>query len=516
MSDEHTELTGPDLAQGVSLASLADGAMLIGHAHGKPVLLARRADEVFAIGATCTHYSGPLGEGLLVDDTVRCPWHHACFSLRTGQALRAPALKPVARWEVERRGAMVHVTRELAAGDMLVEARTAAHKPDAAPSSIVIVGTGAAGNAAAETLRREGYAGEITMIGTEESVPYDRPNLSKDFLAGSAPEDWIPLRAPEFYESHRITLVLGKAVASIDVVGRRVTLDDGATHEFGALLLATGSDPIHLPTPAAAGSRVLYLRSLTDSRAIIAAAKNAHNVVVIGASFIGLEVAASLRARHLVVHVVAPEQRPLERILGPELGDFIRGVHESHGIVFHLGHTVTQVDAKSVTLDNGDTLAADLVVVGIGVRPRIELAEQAGLTVDKGVVVDEYLETSTPGIYAAGDVARYPDALTGTHIRVEHWVVAERQGQVAARNILGRRDRFDAVPFFWSQHYDTSISYVGHAERWDAVEIEGSPADGDCAVHYMANGRRLAVATVGRDKASLKAERAMEEEIARD
>jgi NADPH-dependent 2,4-dienoyl-CoA reductase/sulfur reductase-like enzyme/nitrite reductase/ring-hydroxylating ferredoxin subunit len=515
MSDEHAGLTGPDLTQGVPLASLADGAMLVGHANGKSVLLARRSDEVFAIGATCTHYGGPLGDGLLVDDTVRCPWHHACFSLRTGQALRAPALKPVARWEVERRGAMVHVTHELSAGELLVEAPTAAHAPNAAPSSIIIVGTGAAGNAAAETLRREGYAGAITMIGGEESVPYDRPNLSKDYLAGSAPEDWIPLRAPEFYESHGITMVLGKAVVSIDVVGRRVTLDDGATHDFGALLLATGADPVRLPTPAAVGSRVLYLRSLTDSRAIIAAAKDAHDVVVIGASFIGLEVAASLRARDLTVHVVAPEQRPLERILGPELGDFIRGVHESHGVVFHLGHTVTQVDAKSVTLDNGDTLAADFVVVGVGVRPRTELATQAGLTVDKGVVVDAYLETSAPGIYAAGDIARFPDALTGTHIRVEHWVVAEQQGQVAARNMLGRRVRFDAVPFFWSRHYDTSISYVGHAERWDAVEIDGSPADGDCAVHYMAKGQRLAVATVSRDMASLQAERAMEEKIAR-
>ena len=515
MSDEHAGLTGPDLAHGVPLASLADGEMLVGHADGKSVLLARRADEVFAIGATCTHYGGPLGDGLLVDDTVRCPWHHACFSLRTGQALRAPALKPVSRWEVERRGEMVHVTRELSAGELLVETQTAAHAPDAGPSSIIIVGTGAAGNAAAETLRREGYAGAITMIGSEESVPYDRPNLSKDYLAGSAPEEWIPLRAPEFYESHGITLLLGKTVASIDVVGRRVTLDDGATHEFGALLLATGADPILLPTPAAAGSRVLYLRSLADSRAIVAAAKDAHDVVVIGASFIGLEVAASLRARDLAVHVVAPEQRPLERILGPELGDFIRGVHESHGVVFHLGHTVTQVDAKSVTLDDGVTVPADLVVVGVGVRPRLELAEQAGLTVDKGVVVDAYLETSAPGIYAAGDIARFPDALTGAHIRVEHWVVAERQGQVAAWNMLGRRARFDAVPFFWSQHYDTSISYVGHAERWDTVEIDGSPAEGDCAVHYMAKGKRLAVATVGRDKASLEAERAMEEEIAR-
>ena len=513
MSDEPTPLSGPDFTQGVPLADLADGAMLAGHANGKAVLVARRGGEVFAISATCTHYGGPLGDGLVVGDTVRCPWHHACFSIRTGEALRAPALKPVSRWIVEQRGGAAYVTREIEADELLTASTPTASEPANSPSSIVIVGTGAAGNAAAEMLRRLAYAGPITMIGSEDSVPYDRPNLSKDYLAGTAPEEWIPLRTPQFYEEHRITLLTGHRVTAIDVAGRTVTLDDGTTHAFGALLLATGAEPIHLPTPAAPGSRVLYLRSLEDSRAIIGAAADARAVVVIGASFIGLEVAAALRARELTVHLVAPEQRPLERILGPELGDFVRGVHEAHGVVFHLGQTVARIDAGSVTLENGDTLAADLVIVGVGVRPRTELAEQAGLAIDKGVVVNACLETSAPGIFAAGDIARYPDALTGANIRVEHWVVAQRQGQLAARNMLGQRQPFEAVPFFWSQHYDQSISYVGHAEHWDSVEIDGSPATGDCAVRYIANGRPIAVATVGRDTASLEAERSMEEAI---
>ena len=513
MSDEQAELTGPDFTLGLALAELADGAMLVGHAAGKPVLVARRGDEIFAIGASCTHYGGPLADGLLVGDTVRCPWHHACFSLRTGEALRAPALKPVARWVVERRDTKFYVTREIEADELLVERAPAVSSGGTAPSSVVIVGAGAAGNAAAEMLRREGYEGPVTMIGGEDSVPNDRPNLSKDYLAGTAPEEWIPLRSPEFYDAHAIRLVRGRRVTTIDVSGKRVTLDDGSTHDFGALLLATGADPIHLPTPQAAGSRVLYLRTLADSRAIIAAAKDAHTVVVIGASFIGLEVAAALRARKIDVHVVAPEQRPLERVLGPELGDFVRGVHESHGVVFHLGHSAKQIDADSVTLDNGDLISADLVVVGIGVRPRLELAEQCGLAIDKGVLVNEFLETSAPGIFAAGDIARYPDALSGARIRVEHWVVAERQGQTAARNMLGRGERFDAVPFFWSRHYDQSISYVGHAEHWDSVEIIGAPDKGDCVVRYIANGQAIAVATVGRDRESLEAERKMEQAI---
>lgn len=509
MSDQPAELSGPDLTLGIALAQLGDGSMLAGHANGKPVLIARHGSEIFAIGATCRHYGGPLGDGLLVGDTVRCPWHHACYSLRTGEALRAPALKPVARWAVEQRDGKVFVTTETEPDELIAEKKSIDAKQ--APSSVVIVGGGAAGNAAAEMLRREGYEGPVTMIGGEDSVPYDRPNLSKDYLAGTAPEEWIPLRTPEFYAEHTIELVTQR-VAEIDIANKRVVLDDGTAREFGALLLATGAEPIHLPTPVSPGSRVLYLRSLDDSRAIIAAAKDAKSVVVIGASFIGLEVAASLRTRGLEVHVIAPESRPLEKVLGAELGDFVRVVHEKHGVVFHLGHTATQIDTNSVTLGNSEKLTAEFVVIGVGVRPRDELATKAGLAMERGVLVNEYLETSAPNIYAAGDIARYPDPRTGSRIRVEHWVVAERQGQVAARNMLGRRERFEHVPFFWSQHYDQSISYVGHAEKWDAVEISGSVENADCAVNYLAAGKMLAVATVGRDQESLKAELAMEKD----
>ena len=501
MSDNAPESTGPDLSAGVAASELTDGAMLVGHVGDKSVLLAQRGTEYFAIGATCTHYSGPLGAGLLVGDTVRCPWHHACFSLRTGEAVGAPALNPVACWAIEQRDGSIFVTRER----QTVPVHRAAAE---APSSVVIVGAGAAGNAAAEILRREGYAGPITMIGGEDAVPYDRPNLSKDYLAGSAPEEWIPLRPREFYMEQEIQLITGVRVTSIDTAAKRVTLGDASTHEYGALLLATGAEPIKLPTPG--GERILYLRSLADSRAIIGAAAGAKSAVVIGASFIGLEVAASLRHREIDVHVVGPEPRPLERVLGAELGDFVRSLHEKHGVVFHLGHTVASIQASTVTLDDGTTLNADIVIAGIGVRPCVDLAEQAGLSMDRGISVNEFLETSAPGIYAAGDIARFPDPHSGASIRVEHWVVAERMGQAAARNMLGKRERFADVPFFWSQHYDVAISYVGHAEKWDVVEIDGSVKDGDCAVRFVLAGKTLAVATVGRDMASLMAEREIE------
>jgi NADPH-dependent 2,4-dienoyl-CoA reductase/sulfur reductase-like enzyme len=270
---------------------------------------------------------------------------------------------------------------------------------------------------------------------------------------------------------------------------------------------------VRLPIPGADQPHVHPLRSLNDGRAIIASAKDARRAVVIGASFIGLEVAAALRARDIEVHVVGLEQRPMERVLGAELGDFVRALHEEHGVIFHLGDTVNAIDGKRAMLKSGGVIEADVVVVGVGVRPRLALAEKAGLAIDRGVKVDAYLETSVPGIYAAGDIARWPDRHSGEAIRVEHWVVAERQGQTAARNMLGQREVFDAVPFFWSQHYDVPINYVGHAEKWDEIAIDGDIGARDCLVRYKSAGRVLAVASIYRDVASLEAEIAMERAV---
>ncbi|HEY7215853.1 MAG TPA: FAD-dependent oxidoreductase [Thermoanaerobaculia bacterium] len=500
-----TQLSGPDLAQGVPLTEVPESGQLLGHSGGEAVLVVRRGEGIFAVGANCTHYGGPLAEGLVVDDTVRCPWHHACFNLRTGEAVRAPALNPVTCYKVEREGDRLFVREK---------AGPAPRREAAGPASVVIVGAGAAGNAAAEALRREGYGGPITVIGPENEAPYDRPNLSKDYLAGNAPEEWIPLHPRDFYDEQRIELLLGVRVTALDTAAKKVTLSDGRSLEYGALLLATGADPIRLPLPGADLPHVHLLRTLADSRAIIEKAKEAKRAVVVGASFIGLEAAAALRAREVAVTVVAPEERPLERVLGPQLGDFIRGVHEEHGVEFRLGTKPKAFTEGAVELESGESLPADLVVVGVGVRPNVALAEAAGLGVDKGVLVDEHLRTSAPGVYAAGDIARWPDPHSGERIRVEHWVVAERQGQTAARNILGRGERFDAVPFFWSQHYDVVINYVGHATKWDAIEVTGALAEKSATLAFRAGGRIAAVATVFRDRESLEAELAMERDDA--
>nr|WIE91363.1 FAD-dependent oxidoreductase [Mesorhizobium sp. WSM4875] len=489
-----------DFSIGIPLSQLADGAMLAGHVGNEPVLLARRGKEIFAVGSVCTHYGAPLADGLMVDDTVRCPWHHACFSLRTGEALRAPALSSIPCYEVEQTDDHIRVrARRQRVARRPLPARAGL------PGAIVIVGGGAAGLAAASTLRREGYDGRLTMLSADAAGPCDRPNLSKGYLAGSAPDSSNPLRAPEFYRDYDIELKLDAHVGVIETRARHVELTDGARYPYDALLLATGAEPVRLGT-GDERPRVHYLRTLADAHALNAEAVESRRAVVIGASFIGLEVTASLRARGVEVHVVAPGAIPMQRILGDEVGQHIRTLHEDHGVVFHLGTTAASIGSGGVTLKNGKILAADFVVAGIGVRPTLALAKRAGLELDRGVTVDTYLETSIPGIFAAGDIARWPDRLTGENIRVEHWVVAERQGQTAARNMLGLRERFDCVPFFWTEQYDFSLAYVGHAEEWDEAIIDGSLAARDCTVTYRRGGQKLAAAFVHRDLAGLRAE----------
>ncbi len=503
MTGDSERPVGPDLTQGVDFAELERDGKLVGRVGEEEVLLVLRENEVFAIGAHCSHYHAPLIDGLVLGGEIRCPWHHASFDLATGEVLRAPALDSLPCWTVERRDGKVFVRGERAA-----KARAPARAE--ASKAVVIVGGGAAGLAAAAELRRQGFAGSLVMLSAEDAPPLDRPNLSKDYLAGAAPEEWLPLRPENFYSENGIDLRLGAVANGLDAKARRLTLADGSALEFDRLLLATGAEPIRLQIPGAELPHVRTLRSLADCREIIARATQARRVVVLGASFIGLEVAASLRARGLEVHVAAPEKIPMERVLGAEIGAFVRKLHEEHGVIFHLEDVATAIDESRVTLKSGKSLEAELVVAGVGVRPRLELAEKAGLAMDRGVIVDAFLETSAPGIYAAGDIARWPDPHGGERIRVEHWVVAERQGAAAARNMLGAREAFDTVPFFWSQHYDTPINYVGHAEGWDAIEVEGDIAARDCLLRYMRDGRALAVASIFRDVDSLRAEAEME------
>jgi NADPH-dependent 2,4-dienoyl-CoA reductase/sulfur reductase-like enzyme/nitrite reductase/ring-hydroxylating ferredoxin subunit len=503
MAEDQAQPDGPDLAQGIALAELPDGGKLVGHVGQEAVLLVRRGADAFAIGAQCTHYSGPLAEGLLVDETVRCPWHHACFDLRTGEALRAPALSPVSTWRVDERDGKLFVREKRARP----EAKPHAKREE--PKRIVIIGGGAAGFAAAEMLRRHGFDGSVTILSADRDAPYDRPNCSKDYLAGEAPAEWMPLRADEWYAGNDIDLRLKTEIAAFDPGASRVSIKGGDDIPYDALVLALGAEPSRPPIPGLDAADAYVLRSLADADVILAAAKRARRVAIVGASFIGLEVAAALRHHGLEVHVAAPEDTPLGRVLGDEVGAWIRSLHEANGVVFHLGRKVEGWADGRLRLDAGE-IAADFVVVGTGVRPRTALAEAAGLKVDHGVVVDDRLRTSAPGVYAAGDLARFPSAATGQLIRVEHWVHAERQGQHAAKLILGDDAPFADTPFFWSVHYGSTVNYVGHAEAFDPPRIDGSLKDQDAEVRFIRAGRTLAVATVGRDLESLKAGLALE------
>lgn len=491
---------GPDLVDGVPAVDVPEAGKLVGRVGEEEVLVARVGGALFAIGAHCTHYGGPLGEGLLVGETVRCPWHHAHFCLKSGEALAAPAIDPVRRWTVEEANGVIRVAPEPA-----VAPPRRAHRTKDGPRRVVIIGGGAAGFACSEMLRREGFDGDLTILSADADAPYDRPNCSKDYLSGEAPPEWMPLKPQSWYSENVVDLQLSAKASKLDVKAKTVSLKNGRSFAWDACVIATGAEPVRLPIGGFQRPEVHVLRSLRDADAIAAAAKGAKRVAVVGASFIGIEAAAALRHRGLEVHVAAPEGVPLGHVMGEEIGRWVRGLHEKAGIVFHLGCTVKGWTDGRLALEGGKTIEADFLVVGAGVRPRIGIAEAACLTCDRGILVDARLRTSAPGVYAAGDVARFPDRRTGEAIRIEHWVHAERQGQHVARAILGDDAPFADAPFFWSAHQDTSIRYVGHAEKFDPPTVAGSLESRDAEVRFTHAGRLLALATVGRDVRSLEA-----------
>ena len=497
-----------DLTQWTALETLPDREILSGRV-GKDLVFVWRAGDIIRVyGATCPHLGAPLNEGLIEGTSLRCPWHHACFDLLTGAATAAPAFDP-----------LMHYPVDLQSGSFAVRPATTP-SPPASPAVLAraekdvmaIIGGGAAGFAAADTLRREGWRGGIAMFSDEAAAPYDRTLLTKDYLDGNFGEDRLPI-ARHSLDALGVHFEGEAHVAGIDVENKRLKLANGGSRSYSKLLLATGAAPRKLDLPGAELPHVIALRSLADCRRILGALKDIRHVAVIGGSFIALETAASLRSRGLSVSVIAPEPHPMEKIFGRALSDLILDVHRDNGVTLRLSSKATRIQDHSVVLENGQEISADLVILGVGVEPRLEIAHAAGLTLDRGLVVNSRLETSAEGIFGAGDIARWPDSLSGQSIRVEHWVVAERQGQAAALNMLGADRPFQMVPFFWTKHFDLSIRYVGHAEQWDDLIVEGDLSRRNAIVRIRGKGRDLAVATVGRDDESLRAELAMERQL---
>ena len=501
---EAAKASGPDFSQGIALSEIPEQGTIAGHAGDEPVLLSRLDGELFAIGGSCTHYGGNLGKGLARGSTVRCPLHHACFDLRTGAVLRAPALDPVDRGLVEVEGDRAFVRGKIE--HQRAQARSAGEDLQ----NVVIVGGGAAGLACAHELRKLGFGGKVTILSVDRDPPCDRPNLSKDYLAGTAEEDWLWLRGADWYIENRIDLRLATEVTQIDPDRRVVRCASDVELPFDRLLIATGAEPNRLQVPGFDRPAVHTLRTVSDAKAIGDLARPGSRAVVVGASFIGLEAAAALRQRGVSVDVVSVEEVPLEHVFGKELGQQIQALHESKGVRFHLSSVVAGFDGKAVALADGNTIPSDFVVVGIGVRPRAKLAESAGAKVENGVIVDTFLETSLPGVYAAGDIAAFPDPVTGERVRVEHWVVAQRQGEVAAANMMGQRRPFDSAPFFWTEQYGVAIRYVGRASGWDAVACEGDFDAGSLTARYFVEGGHCATATIGRDRDNLEDELELE------
>ncbi len=480
---------------------LKDGDMKQVSAGETNILLARVKGQYHAVGATCPHYGAPLVEGVLSGERVVCPWHHACFNVVTGDLEEPPALDALPRYDVQiRDGSVV-----MRIPDETQDQRTptmARRDPQRDDRLFIILGGGAAGYAAAQTLREDEIRGRILMITREDRLPYDRPNLSKDYLQGHAEPEWMPLRPDEFFVEHDIEVLRGKEVTHVNALSKTITFSDGATQGYDALLVATGGAPRKLNVPGADLKNIFVLRSFADTDAIIEAAQGASRVVVIGASFIGMEAASSFIERKLSVTIVAPDSVPFEKTLGTEIGALFQQLHESRGVTFRLGTSVAQFDGEgkveAVVLGTGERLEADLVIVGVGVQPATNFLEGIPIHADGSIIVDSHLR-AIDGLYAAGDVARFPDPRTGAPVRIEHWRMAEQQGRVAAHNMAGKIVAFDSVPFFWTRQFDAGLLYVGHAEKWGEIIFQGDISAHDFLAFYVKENRVLAAAGMNRN-----------------
>jgi 3-phenylpropionate/trans-cinnamate dioxygenase ferredoxin reductase component len=352
----------------------------------------------------------------------------------------------------------------------------------------VIVGAGLAGAKAAETLRENGYDGRVVLIGAEPDRPYERPPLSKDYLRGEAEREAAYVHPADYYGEHDIELRLETVVDSLDLGARELVLDGGERLAFTKLLLATGAEPRRIP----GAEGVHYLRDFRDSDTLRAVLDRGGRMAVIGGGWIGCEVAASARQKGLEVTLIEQAAAPLEGVLGRELGDIYAAIHRDHGVEVLTGATVEAIEAERVVLAGGRAVECDHVVVGIGVAPRTALAEAAGLQVDNGIVVDERLATSADGVFAAGDVANAAHPLFGTRLRVEHWHNALEQGPAAARSMLGSREPYDRIPYFFSDQYEVGMEYAGHATEWDEVVFRGDVDAREFIAFWVKDGRVLA------------------------
>ncbi|MCW5960683.1 MAG: FAD-dependent oxidoreductase [Pyrinomonadaceae bacterium] len=481
---------------------IADAEMKEVYAGETKVLLARIDGKIHAVGAECTHYGAPLVDGYLSGDRIVCPWHHACFSARTGKLQEPPALDSLPCYDVKISDDRIAV--RIPSDDAEMSATEPASNEGGDDRSFVILGAGAAGLSAAKTLRQEGFAGRLTMITGEDRAPYDRPNLSKDYLQGKAEPEWMPLREREFFENNNIEQFSGVAAEKVDTDLKTVTLVNGKVLNYDSILIATGGIPRRLPFQKTSQKNVFTYRSFSDADAVIETLENGKRAVIIGASFIGMETAASLRSRGCDVTVVAPDKVPFEKTLGAEIGGFFKNVHEENGVKFKLESEVEDFEGDEnvtgVLLKSGDRIAADLVIIGIGVAPAAEFQSGIELHRDGGIVADEFLSAGKD-VYAAGDIVHFPYRPAGGELtRIEHWRTAMQLGNTAAQNMIGMQKPFTSIPFFWTTQFDATLNYVGHLKEWDEIIYRGRIDSGQFLAFYVKDGKIRAVAGMNRDR----------------
>ncbi|MGO9567701.1 MAG: FAD-dependent oxidoreductase [Desulfomonilaceae bacterium] len=481
---------------------LQDGEMKAFSFGENKVLLSKIAGKFYAVGGLCPHYGASLDEGILHDSTIVCPWHHAAYDAKTGDLLEPPSLDALPSYEVTIQGENVVLKLPEDLPDRRVPFMTR-HDPKADHRLFAIVGAGAAGNAAAQTLREDGFKGRIIMITREESVPYDRPMLSKEFMEGAAEEESVPLRSKAFYEDHDIELMFQTEVRRVDIPNKLITFENDKTLAYDAILLASGGSPKPLVVPGAELKNIFTLRSFEDSKEIVQAGQNASHVVVIGSGFIGMETAHSLTKRKIPVTVISLAETPFQNALGKEVGKLFQKLHEKAGVRFEMRAKVAKFEGnesvRAVVLENGERISADLVVVGMGVRPATDFLHGIGLLPDGSLAVDEFFRAAED-VYAAGDIATFPLPHTGEKVRIEHWRTAQQHGRVAGHNMAGKKVAYTSVPFFWTNQVDLYFRYVGYAKEWDEIIINGDLDSQDFIAYYVKNSKVYAAAGNNREK----------------
>ncbi len=496
------------------VGELEDGQMQQIAVGDDQILLSKIDGQFYATGAFCTHYGAPLAKGILCNERIVCPWHNACFNAIAGQQEEPPALDSLTHFPVRVEGeqVLVRLPEDVPQQRILAMAR---YEPKVDQRTFVVLGAGAAGTIAVETLRQEGFQGKVVLVSAEQKLPYDRTKLSKNYLQGKAEEDSLPLRSCEFYDQHNIELRFGEAVTKVDVINKLITFADSSTLEYDSLLLATGGQAKKMDLPGSNLANIFTLRNTEDVNSILEEVKKAKKALIIGSSFIGMEAAASLNQQGLEVVVVSPSDVPFKKILGDKLGKMFQKLHEQNGVTFKFGTKATEFggDGKVeyAVLENGEKIVTDLVIVGIGVEPNTDYLDGIELNEkDKSIPVNEYLQTEIKDIYAAGDIAFFPYQPMGEATRIEHWRLAAQHGKIAAINMLEKSKLAkadDIVPFFWSGQYDLKLRYVGHAESWDEIKIDGELAESnenldelEFLAFYLQNNKVMAVAGVNRDK----------------